>query len=184
MEPWDPIWTIGVVAFVGGGAIGIILYRLIAPAAKNVEKLRARAEQADRELAEYKTKVTDHFNATSDLVNDLTRDYVKVYKHLAEGAHELGDPERASKLLDHPQNQGLVSFADEEKIDPASQQLISQAVQEAARAVRESSGEASAPKQEASPSADAGRTSESEAREEAGDKTATSGEEPGKPAEK
>ena len=39
----------------------------------------------------YKASVNTHFNKTSDLVNELTQDYVKVYRHLAEGAQTLSE---------------------------------------------------------------------------------------------
>lgn len=145
MEPTSLIWSVGIAAFVGGGLVGAVLYRLFTPAAKNMSKLQSRLEESEREMAEYKAKVTDHFGKTSEMVNDLTQDYVRVYKHLAEGAQILGDPEKSRSMLEQYDSKTLISFAEEESIDPASQQIISEAVRKAAEAVRETSDDTPAP---------------------------------------
>lgn len=144
MEFIDSIWIVGIAAFVGGGVIGAILYRLIAPAARNVVILQTQLEEAERALEEYKTKVSSHFEKTSDLVNELTEDYVKVYKHLADGAQMLGDPEKVPTMLGQQPGESLISFTgagEDDTIDAESQEIISEAVKEAAEAVKQSSGE-------------------------------------------
>lgn len=137
MQPLDPLWLMGIGVFIAGAVVGAILYRLIAPAAKNATKLQSELAAAEQEMKDYKTQVTDHFNKTSNLVNELTQDYVKVYQHLADGAQSLGDPEKASDMLAQRQNKPLVAFAvEDDSIDPASREIISEAVKEAAEHVR------------------------------------------------
>ena len=68
---------------------------------------------ARTELSSYKTSVNSHFDKTSELVNDLTQNYVKVYQHLAEGAQTLGDSRTLTNLLEQHQGKVLISVDDE-----------------------------------------------------------------------
>ena len=113
MEPVNPIWLVGIAALVIGAIIGAIAYRLFTPTVKNAAKLRAQLDEAKEELESYKASVSSHFNKTSDLVNELTQDYVKVYKHLAEGAQTLGDAKEFTNVLEQHQGKVLISFGDE-----------------------------------------------------------------------
>ena len=113
MEPVNSIWLVGIAALVIGVIIGAIAYRLFTPALRNASKLRSELDEAKEELNNYKASVSSHFNKTSDLVNELTQDYVKVYKHLAEGAQTLGDTKEFTNVLEQDQGKVLISFGDE-----------------------------------------------------------------------
>jgi uncharacterized membrane-anchored protein YhcB (DUF1043 family) len=76
-------------------------------------------EKSGAEFEAYKSSVSSHFSKTSELVNDLTQDYVKVYKHLAEGAQILGDPRGGMDLLEQ-QGKVLLSVADTSGVDDIS----------------------------------------------------------------
>ena len=69
--------------------------------------------EVEGDLESYKKSVTGHFNKTSELVNELTEDYIKVYKHLASGAQSLGDAREIVDLLEENQSKILISFTDE-----------------------------------------------------------------------
>ena len=113
MEPVNSIWLVGIAALVIGAIIGAIAYRLFTPALRNASKLRTELDETKEELSNYKASVSSHFNKTSDLVNELTQDYVKVYKHLAEGAQTLGDAKEFTNVLEQHQGKVLISFGDE-----------------------------------------------------------------------
>lgn len=49
---------------------------------------------ARRELEEQRAAVAKHFERTSDLFRELTRQYTALYSHLAEGARELCPEQR------------------------------------------------------------------------------------------
>jgi uncharacterized membrane-anchored protein YhcB (DUF1043 family) len=49
---------------------------------------------AHRELEEQRAAVSKHFERTSDLFRELTRQYTALYSHLAEGARELCPDQR------------------------------------------------------------------------------------------
>ena len=111
MESLDPVWLFGGIALVTGTLIGFLAYRLFNPASVGIDKLKAELEQARADMKDYKANVNTHFNKTSDLVNELTQDYVKVYRHLAEGAQTLSDTREFTQVLEQPQGQVLISVA-------------------------------------------------------------------------
>lgn len=115
MELINSVWQLGVIALLAGAMIGILAYRLLSSSQKEADKIKGELDAARKELSEYKTSVNQHFDKTSELVNDLTQNYVKVYQHLAEGAQTLGDSRTFTNLLE--QHQGRVSIAVDEKTD-------------------------------------------------------------------
>jgi len=86
VEYLDSVWQLGIIALVAGAMIGALAYRLLAPSTKQADKIKTELDTARAELNSYRASVGQHFDKTSELVNDLTQNYVKVYQHLAEGA--------------------------------------------------------------------------------------------------
>ena len=109
MDPVQFVWLMGIGALIGGGIIGAIAYRNLAPTRKEASNLKAELDQARDEMESYKASVNSHFDKTSELVNELTQDYVKVYKHLAEGAQVLGDGREFTHVLEQHQGKVLIS---------------------------------------------------------------------------
>jgi uncharacterized membrane-anchored protein YhcB (DUF1043 family) len=119
VEYLDSVWQIGIIALVAGVMIGALAYRLLAPSIKQADQIKSELDTARDELDSYKASVGQHFNKTSELVNDLTQNYVKVYhyQHLAEGAQTLGDSKTFNNLLE--QQPGRVSIAVDDSADTA-----------------------------------------------------------------
>jgi uncharacterized membrane-anchored protein YhcB (DUF1043 family) len=109
VEYANSVWQISIIALVAGVMIGALAYRLLSSSDDQIDKIKFELDSTKLVLDEYKISVNQHFNKTSELVNDLTEDYVKVYKHLAEGAQSLGDSKALNSLLE--QHQGRVSIA-------------------------------------------------------------------------
>ena len=103
------IWLCAFGALAGGAIIGAIVYRNLAPGKKKTDDLKAELDAARLELETYKTSVNSHFDKTAELVNGLTQDYVKVYRHLAEGAQTLGDGRDFTNVLEQHQGKVLIS---------------------------------------------------------------------------
>jgi len=120
MDPVQFVWLMGIGALIGGGIIGVIAYRNLAPTRNEASNLKAELDQAREEMESYKASVNGHFDKTSELVNELTQDYVKVYKHLAEGAQVLGDGREFTHVLEQHQGKVLISVDSE----PADQDAI------------------------------------------------------------
>ena len=115
MEYIHSVWQISIIALVAGALVGALAYRLLAPSAKQADKIKSELDVAREELSSYKASVNQHFNKTSELVNDMTQTYVKVYQHLAEGAQNLGDGKTFTSLLEH--HQGKLSIAVDDESD-------------------------------------------------------------------
>ena len=123
MESIEPVWLFGIITLVAGVFLGILGNRLLSPRSGDIDKLQAELVQAREAMALYKTNVNTHFSKTSDLVNELTQDYVKVYKHLAEGAQSLSDTREFTQVLDQPTGQVLISVAKEmDEDDPVREE--------------------------------------------------------------
>ncbi len=127
MEYLDSVWQIVIIALVAGVMIGALAYRLFAPSLKQADEIKTELDTARNELDSYKASVGQHFDKTSELVNDLTQNYVKVYQHLAEGAQTLGDSKNFNNLLE--QHPGRVSIAVDDAAnaaDTAADNLVSE----------------------------------------------------------
>jgi hypothetical protein len=109
----NSVWQISIIALIAGAMIGALAYRLLAPSVKQADKTKSELDMAREELSSYKTSVDSHFDKTAELVNDLTQNYVKVYRHLAEGAQTLGDSKTLTNLLEQHQGKVLISVDDE-----------------------------------------------------------------------
>jgi uncharacterized membrane-anchored protein YhcB (DUF1043 family) len=114
----NSVWQLGIIALIAGAMIGILAYRLLTTSEKEVDKIKSELDATRKELSEYKASVNQHFDKTSELVNDLTQNYVNVYRHLAEGAQTLGDGRTFNNLLE--QHQGKVSLAVDDRVEQAS----------------------------------------------------------------
>jgi uncharacterized membrane-anchored protein YhcB (DUF1043 family) len=134
MDPVYLIWLFACGAVVGGGIIGAIIYRNLTPNIKQADSLKAELDEARLEMESYKTSVNSHFDKTAELVNELTQDYVKVYKHLAEGAQTLGDGRDFTNVLEQHQGKVLISVEGEENV----QDTVVSEVPAGARAAQES----------------------------------------------
>ena len=113
METIDPVWLFGGIALVSGILIGAFAYMRLNPASGDIDKLKTELDKARSDFEEYKTNVNRHFSKTSDLVSELTQDYVKVYQHLAEGAEVLGNNPKFASALEQSQGRVLISVEDE-----------------------------------------------------------------------
>ena len=131
MESIDPVLVVGVIALICGVFIGMLISRISSPSSDDVDKLKAELERERTENARYKASVDEHFNKTSNLVNDLTQDYVKVYRHLAEGAQMLSGVSEFNKVLEQPKGQVLISV-DEAAAEAESTEAVDDAAPEAA----------------------------------------------------
>ena len=113
VEYLNSLWQVGVIALAIGALVGALAYRYFSPSVRQSEEIKSQLDHAKRELSNYKASVNSHFEKTSELVNDLTQNYVKVYQHLAEGAQTLGNSRELNKLLEQQQGKVLLTVGDE-----------------------------------------------------------------------
>ena len=124
MENLESIWQVGLLALVAGAMLGALAYRLFAPSLTRADKVKSDLEEARQELIDYKASVNSHFDKTSELVNDLTQNYVKVYQHLAEGAQTLGDSRELNQLLEQQPGKVLLTVDDESPLEETDAAVV------------------------------------------------------------
>ena len=141
MEFIDSIWQVGIIALLAGVMIGALAYRIFSPSVKQSDGLRTELDNARQELTDYRASVNSHFAKTSELVNDLTHNYVRVYQHLAEGAQTLGDSRELNKLLEQQQGKVLLAVDDEsESTEAAAGTMRSEPVPKADESAKSNDG--------------------------------------------
>lgn len=113
MENLTSVWQIGLIALIAGALIGGLAYRLFSSSKSKTEQIRTELDETRDELAAYKASVQTHFDKTSELVNELTQNYARVYQHLAEGAHTLGDSQALNNLLEQQPGRVLIAVDEE-----------------------------------------------------------------------
>ncbi len=122
MEPENSIWLVGLCALTAGVLIGALAYRFFTTPAKGVDKIKAELNETRQELDQYKAGVTQHFDKTAELVNDLAQNYVKVYQHLDKGAQTLGASKSFKDLIE--QHQDKASIAVDDQPEPQQKPLV------------------------------------------------------------
>ncbi len=86
----DNIAVVAAAAALVGLAIGVLLTWLTMGRGPSKTELTGKLAAVEEEFETHKSDVDKHFATTSELVNELTESYVKVYKHLSDGAEQLG----------------------------------------------------------------------------------------------
>ena len=93
------IWFLVIGSLAVGIVIGITFTRRLGTDAIRVQQLEEKLESMSESHMEYRNSVSEHFNTTSELINQMTDSYKKVYGHLAIGAQDLCSDQVAEKLL-------------------------------------------------------------------------------------
>ncbi len=88
--PLVPTLTVIAVLLVGFG-FGWLMGTRKRDNQDRTRELEQRLEQALTSRADYEAEVTEHFQKTSSLLNQLSSDYRAIYQHLASGAEILCD---------------------------------------------------------------------------------------------
>ena len=93
------IWFIAIGCLAIGIVIGAAFTRQLGTHAARVKELEEEIENIMESHEEYRENVSEHFNVTSELINQMTGKYKEVYEHLASGAQDLCSTQVAEKLL-------------------------------------------------------------------------------------
>ena len=114
------VWLLmAAIGFVGIG-LGLLLARWLNNTPGKA-RLRAQLEQVESDFEAHKEKVNEHFVTTSELVNELTESYVRVYKHLSDGASQLSGVAELSRRLTLDEGDARLPSIDGESRDITEQ---------------------------------------------------------------
>jgi hypothetical protein len=93
------LWLIGIGFLAVGVAIGYFLAGRVNNNPTKIDELELQLQDLRRSHSRYRDDVSEHFNTTAELVQQMTESYKDVYQHLAGGAQDLCSGEVANKLL-------------------------------------------------------------------------------------
>ena len=83
------MWSVGLITFALGLAAGYAIHFFLNADNKRSEALAQELEKLKDDTAQYRGEVAEHFERTSELVQDMTSSYKKVYEHLASSSAKL-----------------------------------------------------------------------------------------------
>ncbi|MBL4820666.1 MAG: DUF1043 family protein [Gammaproteobacteria bacterium] len=100
------LWLIGIGCLALGVVTGVAFSSRLNGSPSRIKELENQVKSLEQRHEQYKDDVSDHFNTTAELVQQMTESYKDVYQHLALGAQDLCTGEVADKLL--PAGSGTV----------------------------------------------------------------------------
>jgi uncharacterized membrane-anchored protein YhcB (DUF1043 family) len=111
LDATSSIWLVATLAFLLGTGLGCIVAYLLVARGGRTHELEAELNQLNERFTDYRDQVTGHFMHTSELVQEMTQSYRKVYEHLATGAQHLCDDSDYSSTLGYQQSGNLAKGA-------------------------------------------------------------------------
>jgi len=93
------VWLIGIGCLALGLVLGATVANRLGGSPARIKELENQVKGLEERHDRYKVDVSEHFNVTADLVQQMTQSYRDVYQHLATGAQDLCSSEVADKLL-------------------------------------------------------------------------------------
>ncbi|WP_087016646.1 Z-ring associated protein ZapG [Thaumasiovibrio subtropicus] len=75
--------------FAGGIVVGALLTRLLSRKTKQQKDLQKDLDKTRYELEQYRQELVDHFAQSAGLLDNIAKDYSKLYQHMAKTSTEL-----------------------------------------------------------------------------------------------
>ena len=99
LEGTSSMWTVGILGFLLGTALGCIVAWLVLSRNGKTQQLQTELNELREHFTDYRDQVTQHFMQSSTLVQAMTESYRSVYEHLASGAQHLCDVDTGASQL-------------------------------------------------------------------------------------
>ena len=97
------MWSIGLIGFAFGLVAGYAMHYFLNPDNGRSKALEQELEKLKQENSDYRSQVVQHFQRTSELVQDMTLSYRAVYEHLAASSQQLCSEPLGTPQLDLPE---------------------------------------------------------------------------------
>lgn len=91
--------TAGLAALIIGLIIGFVVAQRTGASQQSRRQLESQLDELKKQAKDYQHEVTEHFNETAGLLNQLTDSYRDVHNHLAKGAQLLATDSTARNTL-------------------------------------------------------------------------------------
>lgn len=82
-------WITALVFIIVGIVIGFVMARLTAQRRPHQQDLEKELEKSRYELEQYRQELMDHFDQSAELLENISKDYNKLYHHMAKTSAEL-----------------------------------------------------------------------------------------------
>ncbi len=82
-------WIIAIAIFIAGIFVGSIISRLTNKNQNQHSSLKKDLDKSKYELEQYRQELVDHFARSAELLDNVSKDYGKLYEHMAKTSAEL-----------------------------------------------------------------------------------------------
>jgi hypothetical protein len=82
-------WIIAIAIFIAGIFVGFIINRLTNKNQNQQISLKKDLDKSKYELEQYRQELVDHFARSAELLDNVSKDYAKLYEHMAKASTEL-----------------------------------------------------------------------------------------------
>ena len=82
-------WIYALLLFAAGAIAGAFAARLGNKSLKQQKELKKDLDKSRYELEQYRQELVDHFARSSELLDNIAKDYSKLYEHMAKTSTEL-----------------------------------------------------------------------------------------------
>ncbi|KLV06198.1 membrane protein [Photobacterium aquae] len=82
-------WIYALLIFIAGAIVGAFAARLGNKGLKQQKELKKELDKSKYELEQFRQELVDHFAQSSELLDNIAKDYSKLYEHMAKTSTEL-----------------------------------------------------------------------------------------------
>ncbi|GEA50559.1 membrane protein [Vibrio inusitatus NBRC 102082] len=82
-------WIYAIVSLFVGIIIGVIISRVTTPQYQKQKELQKELETSKFELEQQRQDLNDHFSASAQILDNIGKEYRKLYEHMANTSNEL-----------------------------------------------------------------------------------------------
>ncbi|MGF1685839.1 DUF1043 family protein [Photobacterium japonica] len=82
-------WIYALLVFLAGAIVGAFATRLNNKGLKQQKELKKELDKSKYELEQFRQELVDHFAQSSELLDNIAKDYSKLYEHMAKTSTEL-----------------------------------------------------------------------------------------------
>ncbi|MXP67807.1 Z-ring associated protein ZapG [Pantoea sp. Aalb] len=82
-------WEYGIMGLITGIIIGAVTMRFGNKKLREQNNIQYKLQQSKIELANYREEISNHFERSAELLDNMAHDYRKFYNHIAKNSNKL-----------------------------------------------------------------------------------------------
>lgn len=118
MYSLELLLTVGLAATIIGLIAGYLITQITSPSEQSQRQMESRLKDLQQQQENYQHEVSEHFEETAKLLNQMTDSYREVHKHLAKGAQLLAGDTASQSLKSLSDNSDSDTVELDENIMP------------------------------------------------------------------